>query len=78
MTTHDNWQKSSFSGFGDGNDCVELSATPDDIHLRESDTPTTVIATTRAPLAHLLHAITGGRLTPPPAALRPSHNPSAR
>ncbi|MFD9108749.1 DUF397 domain-containing protein [Streptomyces bottropensis] len=59
------WQKSTFSGGGEGDTCVEVAASPDDIHLRESDTPTTVIATTRTPLAHLLHAITAGRLTPP-------------
>ena len=28
MTTPAQWQKSSFSGGGEGNDCVELAATP--------------------------------------------------
>lgn len=60
-----NWQKSTFSGGGEGDTCVEVAASPHDIHLRESDTPTTVIATTRAPLAHLLHAISDGRLRVP-------------
>ncbi|MFI1681705.1 DUF397 domain-containing protein [Streptomyces sp. NPDC020607] len=51
------WQKPSFSGSGDGNNCVELAATDPRIHLRESDAPTTELRTTRAPLASLLHAI---------------------
>ncbi|MBK6018793.1 DUF397 domain-containing protein, partial [Streptomyces sp. MBT53] len=28
MTPPTNWQKSSFSGGGDGNNCVELATTP--------------------------------------------------
>ncbi|MFD4527510.1 DUF397 domain-containing protein [Streptomyces sp. NPDC058470] len=62
MTTPANWQKSSFSGGGEGNDCLELTATaPHSIHLRESDTLTTHITTAPAPLAHLLHHIKSGR-----------------
>ncbi|MDX3135270.1 DUF397 domain-containing protein, partial [Streptomyces europaeiscabiei] len=41
-----NWQRSTFSGGAEGNACLELAAAHDDIRLRESDTPTTVIATT--------------------------------
>ncbi|MEU1176501.1 DUF397 domain-containing protein [Streptomyces sp. NPDC005820] len=53
------WQKSSFSDGGEGNTCVELAAypPPTTLHLRESDTPATVLTTTRTPLAHLLRAI---------------------
>ncbi|MFD9332563.1 DUF397 domain-containing protein [Streptomyces sp. NPDC060065] len=62
MTTPDNWQKSSFSGFGDGNDCVELATTAAQfVHLRESDTPTTHLTTTPVPLAHLLHHVKSAR-----------------
>ncbi|MEU3613155.1 DUF397 domain-containing protein [Streptomyces sp. NPDC006872] len=57
MTTPGNWQKSSFSGGSDGNNCLELTSTPTTLHLRESDTPTTVLTTSRAPLAHLLAGI---------------------
>ncbi|MET7649746.1 DUF397 domain-containing protein [Streptomyces sp. NPDC005486] len=57
MTTPDNWRKSSFSGGGDGNNCVELASTPTALHLRESDDPATVLTTTRTPLTHLLAAI---------------------
>ena len=53
----DNWQKSSYSDGGDGNDCVELAATPTALHLRESDAPATVLTTTRPALTGLLHAI---------------------
>ncbi|MEV1062935.1 DUF397 domain-containing protein [Streptomyces sp. NPDC050263] len=57
MNAPDNWQKSSFSGSGDGNACLELASTLTTLHLRESDTPTTVLTTTRGPLAHLLVGI---------------------
>jgi hypothetical protein len=70
MTTPDNWQKSSFSGGGDGNACLELATTtctptPTTIHLRESDTPATHLTTTPTPLSHLLHHIKTGRLGTP-------------
>lgn len=67
MTQALDWQKSSFSGFGDGNDCVELAAAPHHIHLRESDSPAVVLTTTPTPVRHLLRSITTGRLTPPTA-----------
>ncbi|WP_406007817.1 DUF397 domain-containing protein [Streptomyces sp. NBC_00637] len=56
------WQKSTYSDGGDGNDCVELAATPATLHLRESDAPGAVLITTRAPLAGFLHAIHTGTL----------------
>ena len=56
------WQKSTFSGGGEGNTCVELSATPTTLHLRESDTPATALTATPAALAHLLEGIRGGSL----------------
>ncbi|MFJ9021079.1 DUF397 domain-containing protein [Streptomyces sp. NPDC102259] len=58
--TPDSWQKSSFSGGADGNDCVELASTSATLHLRESDAPGTVLATAPAPLAQFLHAIRTG------------------
>ncbi|MGW7611296.1 DUF397 domain-containing protein [Streptomyces sp. NPDC054766] len=60
MTTPDNWQKSSFSGSGDGNNCIELAATPRTIHLRESDAPSTRLSTAPGPLAHFLDHIKNG------------------
>ncbi|MFD7473124.1 DUF397 domain-containing protein [Streptomyces sp. NPDC059837] len=72
MSTPDNWQKSSFSGGGDGNNCLELATTTctpaptfTTIHLRESDTPATHLTTTPTPLSHLLHHIKTGRLGTP-------------
>ncbi|MEU3786550.1 DUF397 domain-containing protein [Streptomyces sp900129855] len=57
MNAPRNWQKSSFSGSGDGNACLELASTPTTLHLRESDTPATILTTTSAALAHLLAGI---------------------
>ncbi|WP_455354581.1 DUF397 domain-containing protein [Streptomyces sp. SYSU K217416] len=56
------WQKSSFSGGGEG-ECVELAVGPRRlVHLRESDHPTDVATTTPAALGALLVAIKSGRL----------------
>ncbi|WP_406476879.1 DUF397 domain-containing protein [Streptomyces sp. NBC_01615] len=65
MTTPESWQKSSFSGGGDGDACIELASTPDTIHLRESDIPATHITTAHTPLAALLHHIKAGTLITP-------------
>jgi hypothetical protein len=54
------WQKSSYSGGGDGNSCIELASTGDVVALRESDDPRTVLTTTPAKLAPFLHAIKAG------------------
>ncbi|SDN04188.1 protein of unknown function [Streptomyces sp. cf386] len=40
MTTPDNWRKSSYSGGGDGNNCVEIANSPTRIAVRDSKTPT--------------------------------------
>lgn len=46
------WQKSSFSEAGGANRLyVTASSTPATIHLRESDTPDTVLTTTPTALA---------------------------
>jgi Domain of unknown function (DUF397) len=54
------WQKSTFSGGGEGNTCVELAVTPTTLHLRESDTPGTELTTTTAPLTHLIRGVKAG------------------
>lgn len=36
----DNWRKSSYSGEGDGNDCVEIANSPTHTAIRDSKTPT--------------------------------------
>ncbi|MFG3253752.1 DUF397 domain-containing protein [Streptomyces sp. NPDC048172] len=54
MNTHIRWQKSSFSGGGDGNNCVEVATTPNTLLLRESDDPSTVLAPSPRALSGLL------------------------
>ncbi|MEU5477135.1 DUF397 domain-containing protein [Streptomyces mirabilis] len=39
MTTTDRWRKSSHSGEGDGNECVEIANTPTHIAIRDSKAP---------------------------------------
>lgn len=39
MTTLDNWRKSSYSGEGDGNDCVEIANSPTHVAFRDSKAP---------------------------------------
>lgn len=52
-----NWQKSTFSGGGNG-DCIELAAPATGrIHLRESDEPAQFATTTPTALAALLGAL---------------------
>lgn len=53
------WQKSSYSS--EGNNCLELAATPDGkIHLRESDEPALTLALPAPGLNSLLHAARRG------------------
>ncbi|MDV9174108.1 DUF397 domain-containing protein [Streptomyces sp. W16] len=48
------WQKSSFSGGGDGNECVELAQSHGAWLLRESDDPSRILPVTSTGLAGLL------------------------
>ncbi|MFJ4617714.1 DUF397 domain-containing protein [Streptomyces sp. NPDC088812] len=50
------WQKSSFSAGADTN-CLEIAAATGAIHLRESDTPATLLSPTPAALNALLTAV---------------------
>ncbi|MGW2600701.1 DUF397 domain-containing protein [Streptomyces klenkii] len=54
------WQKSTFSGNGDGNDCVEVAAAGGAIALRESDAPSVVVRTTPPALGSLIRALKAG------------------
>ncbi|MEU1816735.1 DUF397 domain-containing protein [Streptomyces roseifaciens] len=55
------WQKSTYSGTGDGgNDCVEVAATGDLVALRESDTPAAVVRTAPPALRALIRALKSG------------------
>lgn len=57
MSIPHHWQKSSFSGGGDGNACVELASADAYIRLRESDEPGVELRTAPAALKQLLRAI---------------------
>ncbi|MEW2388680.1 DUF397 domain-containing protein [Streptomyces venezuelae] len=61
MSTPTKWQKSSFSGSGDGNACVELAATGPHIHLRESEDPATELISAPETFAGLLRALRAGK-----------------
>ncbi|WP_314412431.1 DUF397 domain-containing protein [Streptomyces sp. DSM 40484] len=50
------WQRSSFCG-GGGNNCVEVAATTNGAALRESDSPTEVLATDQRTLLSLIRGI---------------------
>lgn len=39
MITPENWRKSSYSGGGDGNNCVEIANSPTHIAVRDSKAP---------------------------------------
>lgn len=43
MSTREVWRKSSYSGGGDGNACVEIATHPTHIAIRDSKTPTGAI-----------------------------------
>lgn len=49
MTTPTSWKKSSFSGGGEGNDCVEVSHRDTRISIRDSKAPTRAALTFPAP-----------------------------
>ncbi|MFI5677227.1 DUF397 domain-containing protein [Streptomyces cellulosae] len=51
------WQKSSFSGGGDGDECVELAYGDPSLLLRESDDPTRILPVTRDGLVALLRSV---------------------
>ncbi|MGC0338200.1 DUF397 domain-containing protein [Streptomyces sp. SLBN-8D4] len=45
MATHDNWRRSSYSGGGDGNNCVEIANSPTHVAIRDSKDPARVSIT---------------------------------
>ncbi|MEU1178900.1 DUF397 domain-containing protein [Streptomyces sp. NPDC005820] len=53
------WQKSSFSGGDADTNCLEIATTPTTLHLRESDTPTTVLTPTPTALTALITTVKG-------------------
>lgn len=55
------WQKSSYSGGGDGDECVEIAHRNGLLLLRESDEPTRILPVSRDSLAALLKQIRADR-----------------
>lgn len=51
------WQKSSFSGPGDGNECIELARDESNLLLRESDDPDHILTLAPQALAALLREL---------------------
>lgn len=45
MITPENWRKSSYSGGGDGNNCVEIASSATHIVIRDSKAPSRAILT---------------------------------
>jgi hypothetical protein len=45
----DNWRKSSHSGGGDGNECVEIANSPTHVSIRDSKAPTRATLTLPTP-----------------------------
>ncbi|MER6166115.1 DUF397 domain-containing protein [Streptomyces violaceorubidus] len=39
MSSHGNWRKSSYSGEGDGNECVEVANSTTHVAIRDSKAP---------------------------------------
>ncbi|XKK59203.1 DUF397 domain-containing protein [Streptomyces sp. ARC32] len=39
MSTMDNWRRSSYSGEGDGNNCVEVASSSTHVAVRDSKAP---------------------------------------
>ncbi|SOB84628.1 DUF397 domain-containing protein [Streptomyces sp. 1331.2] len=56
--TYTKWQKSSFSSSGEM--CVEIRTVDEAVELRESDEAHTILRTTPATFAALLHATKAG------------------
>ncbi|GAA2500144.1 DUF397 domain-containing protein [Actinocorallia cavernae] len=58
----ENWRKSSYSGPGDGDACVEIADTPTHVSVRDSKTPTRATLTFPLPVfTPFIEILTNGR-----------------
>ncbi|MFG2883298.1 DUF397 domain-containing protein [Streptomyces sp. NPDC048297] len=65
MGTSDNWRKSSYSGPGDGDSCVEVAHLDAHIAVRDSKTPARATLTfPPAAFAPFIEALKGTHLAP--------------
>ncbi|MGY0057555.1 DUF397 domain-containing protein [Streptomyces sp. LZ34] len=62
MTKSVAWRKSSFSGHGDADNCVELAVMDGKVRLRESDAPAATITATPGQLATFIRTVKAGAL----------------
>ncbi|MEU5421032.1 DUF397 domain-containing protein [Streptomyces sp. NPDC020799] len=62
MTGATPWQKSSYSGADNNQDCVEIAAHPTGVLIRESDAPGVTARASRAGFAALIAGVKAGRL----------------
>jgi len=60
MTDAINWQKSSFSGADNNQNCIELAPVDGAIKMRESDAPDVVVTTSVARLRAFVLGIKAG------------------
>ncbi|MFB7090285.1 DUF397 domain-containing protein [Streptomyces sp. NPDC056296] len=59
MSPMDNWRKSSYSGEGDGNNCVEVATRAARIAVRDSKAPArATLSFPRTAFTHFLQALT--------------------
>ncbi|CAM5639390.1 hypothetical protein STENM36S_01601 [Streptomyces tendae] len=56
----DNWRKSSYSGEGDGNNCVEIATRPAHVAVRDSKAPPEPLSPSPARRLHALPHDGGG------------------
>ncbi|MEV7147633.1 MULTISPECIES: DUF397 domain-containing protein [unclassified Streptomyces] len=59
MTAPIRWKKSSYSGGGEGNDCVEVAGQDAHISIRDSKAPTATLTFPSASFAVFLDALKG-------------------
>jgi len=65
MTTPENWRKSSYSGGGEGNACVEIADLRSHIAVRDSKTPARATLTfPPGPFTAFLEALKSPHRTP--------------
>ncbi|MGY3682092.1 DUF397 domain-containing protein [Streptomyces sp. TE33382] len=60
MTDAINWQKSSFSGADNNQDCIELAPVDGGIRMRESDEPDVFVTTSVAKLRAFVLGVKAG------------------
>ncbi|WP_370667343.1 DUF397 domain-containing protein [Streptomyces sp. IBSBF 2507] len=67
MSTHGNWRKSSYSGEGDGNECVEVANSTTHVAVRDSKAPARATLTfPRAAFTRFLATVEEPEGNPPP------------